>query len=910
MGADKGGTKSGGFFHLFDWNRKSRKKLFSSGTVSPESTKQEKRSQDNLAASRLRLVDDDDEVVGVSSVKGSSDYSCASSITDEEGFALRAPGVVARLMGLDSMPTSGASEPSSTPFFDTRSLRDKQSHKTSPEFYVNDRFNHVVHRADGYARRPMELRAQKMPSSPIERFQTETLPPRSAKSLPLTHHKLLSPIKNPGFISARNATHIMEAAAKILDPGNQPSTRTKVSSFAPSSVPLRFRDSKDNMVVPQSQRTLRILESARTPVDSTDFRYLRGQPLNKSWNGSEDSTALRRSPDVREPNLADVKGKGKSISLAIQAKVNVQRREGLSSSSRNSLDQKEHECSFNPPFKSQQNNQKNKQQKKPLSTNASGVLRQNNQKQNCMSNKGKLSSKHSMYNQHGRKVSAGDSSSTKNKTFNKFSGNSRVGQRKECVETMDFEREGSSSSNKDFPRKKRLIERGFISEKNGFVDNVLVERHQKRVQSNVVIDERSSSRWKADNRSDGADVVSFTFTSPLIKPVSGSRFSNQAVENLDNGNMYCFDTHKQMKDEDENDKKLTSHGLNVISGDALSFLLEQKLRELTSGMEPSSSSTLKERSFTASSDSQESVSDLTSDTSTVENQKEFQQNSCSYKPGSIFGYGVSSINGQEYGVSTLKGEEECSSSSDARKELDQENLSPFSVLEASFSNESYNLTESLDGTNGGKTCLSSIQAQNNMSFISVAETELSDSASSTLTENSDASEINNASHTKSSNHELDYIKEIVFNSATTSKVLAGEKLNPLLFDKLEAKRRVEDKDGRLRRKTLFDCVDECLDLKCSRYFRTGYKSWSKGAAVVNEENLAKEIYAEISGWNSMGDWMADEVVDKDMSSHLGKWVDYEIEAFEAGAEIEKEIVNSLVDEVIADCLMKAAPSCS
>lgn len=33
MGAEKGGSKSGGFFHLFDWNRKSRKKLFSN--VSP-----------------------------------------------------------------------------------------------------------------------------------------------------------------------------------------------------------------------------------------------------------------------------------------------------------------------------------------------------------------------------------------------------------------------------------------------------------------------------------------------------------------------------------------------------------------------------------------------------------------------------------------------------------------------------------------------------------------------------------------------------------------------------------------------------------------------------------------------------------------------------------------------------------
>lgn len=35
MGAEKGGSKSSSFFHLFDWNKKSRKKLFSSGTNSP-----------------------------------------------------------------------------------------------------------------------------------------------------------------------------------------------------------------------------------------------------------------------------------------------------------------------------------------------------------------------------------------------------------------------------------------------------------------------------------------------------------------------------------------------------------------------------------------------------------------------------------------------------------------------------------------------------------------------------------------------------------------------------------------------------------------------------------------------------------------------------------------------------------
>lgn len=181
--------------------------------------------------------------------------------------------------------------------------------------------------------------------------------------------------------------------------------------------------------------------------------------------------------------------------------------------------------------------------------------------------------------------------------------------------------------------------------------------------------------------------------------------------------------------------------------------------------------------------------------------------------------------------------------------------------------------------------------------------ELSDSASSTLTENSDVSELSKASRTKASDQDLEYVKEILLNSDLPHLVLAGYNADHLLFNKLEDKRKGEEKDGRLRRKVLFDCVAECLDSKCSRYFRSGYRSWSKGAAVVvGKESLAREIYDEISGWMSMGDCMVDELVDKVMSSKLGKWVDYDIEAFEAGVDVERGIVNSLVDELIADFL--------
>jgi hypothetical protein len=50
----------------------------------------------------------------------------------------------------------------------------------------------------------------------------------------------------------------------------------------------------------------------------------------------------------------------------------------------------------------------------------------------------------------------------------------------------------------------------------------------------------------------------------------------------------------------------------------------------------------------------------------------------------------------------------------------------------------------------------------------------------------------------------------------------------------------------------------------------------------------------------MGDMMVDELVDQDMSTRYGKWLDFSIEAFEEGLEIENGILTSLVDELVSD----------
>jgi hypothetical protein len=264
----------------------------------------------------------------------------------------------------------------------------------------------------------------------------------------------------------------------------------------------------------------------------------------------------------------------------VQAKNNVQKREGVTGSGRNSGLQKEHdEQRANQPFRSQSNLQRNKQQKKPSTSGTSSpVLRQNNQKQNSLVTRGKVAPNKTVSTQQGRKLMAGDSSSGKIKSGSKIS---KAGGRKDIVESINGDREGSSSNNKDFPQKKRLIERNSTNEKGTFVPEKTVGKLKKQVQPNVVMDEHI--KWNKESK-DTTDVVSFTFTSPLVKPLTGpSRLAGKwdTRSNLD------MDAGCDKDDSDNKAEGLSSVGLNFVNGDALSLLLEKKLKELTLKIDPS-----------------------------------------------------------------------------------------------------------------------------------------------------------------------------------------------------------------------------------------------------------------------------------------------------------------------------------
>uniref|UniRef100_A0A6N2NH08 DUF4378 domain-containing protein n=1 Tax=Salix viminalis TaxID=40686 RepID=A0A6N2NH08_SALVM len=899
MGIEKEGSKSGGgyvggFFQLFDWTAKSRKKLFSSKSDLQELSKQGKGSDGSLPRTRLRLMDDDDIGAG-SSIRGGSDYSCASSVTDDEGYGARAPGV---------------------------SLRDAYRGTGNFDFYHDHQITYsgnLLTKEDGPPRNLVKSKSQKVLSRPIEKFQTEILPPKSAKSIPSTHHKLLSPIKSPGFIPSKTAAHIMEAAAKIIVPSPQAVTKATLPALGSSSLPLKVRDLKEKLEVAQkmplvgsssattrtreakekveaSHKTLRLAETSRRPAESSAAKHLKGQSLNRSWNGSDD--ASYRVFSETDEDSSSSKTKGKSISLAIQAKVNVQRREGLNASgSQGFVGQKEQaEVSSSQRFKSQPNFQKSSQKRSPIHK-ASGALRQNNQKQNCMMDKEKLHSKPLVSNLQGKKVLSG------NPPARLRAFGSKNGSRKLALDSREVEKGTSNYSSRSSPRKKRSIDGNLHHEKNHVADKLLTDRNRKAVGTNPVIDRHFS--WVEESKRKGMDVVSFTFTAPLTRSTLGSETPTQALQKKSDS---CTDNRSKRLLLDTDSMNLSSVGYNVIGGDALSTLLEQKLSELTKTVESSSSL---------------STFSLGGTAHRLHDNKD-QSMPCIDRSDNYYDCRFSTDPAALRLKRILQGidEMDCSSkSNDSRKLLSCRRPSPVSVLEHSFSTESSSSLDSTDSciTEGSRHC-SSIQVQevhglsSSKKFHSLdADTELSDSASSSSTGTVDRKHANMLAVTglaRSTKWEIEYVKKILCNIEPMFQDFASgrasEIINPHLFHQLERRKDMLESDGadaRQERKVLFDCASECLDLRCRRHGSGGYKAWVKGTAMVRrKEWLGEDLCKEILEWSSMGDCMVDELVDKDMSSQYGRWLDFEVDAFAFGVEVESQVFNSLVNEVVAEMM--------
>ncbi|XP_073292442.1 uncharacterized protein [Primulina huaijiensis] len=876
MEVEKRGIK-GGFSQLLDWNSKSRKKLFSSKPEVPDA-KSSNPIKENFCESVIARPQPGSKHGFAPNTRVHIDDHNASSATGDLEAGTKAPGVVARLMGLDSLPSTNFNDPCCTPFMESRTVRDSNYLRAVPTSQSEHDivvFENVRNKLDGLTQNPLDLRMQKVHSRPVERFQSEVMPPKFAKPISITHHRLLSPIKSPGFIPRKNAVYIIEAATKIIERSPRPGIKEKPPSLVSSSPPIRIRDLKEKMEA--AQRSYISSDSSQKNKEQNFVKNKKKQLSVEDLGQSKDSFLHEVSEESKRVNSRRVRSKEKSVLLAVQAKANIQMKDKLTPVSNISPEKQKEIRDAKPGLLSgNMPSRQQKVEKKSSSRRPSEVLKPNNRKQNFVfvkdtekfepsfpDLKNRKESNLSVDYVDGRKVI---------KTVNKIVVNGVVTSRTANSMATDPVKPISSSKTKS-SKTRRLIQRntqfdGSVPLKSSSL------KDEKSGKCNIASE--SSSKWDAMEKK-SLDVVSFTFTSPIKKS-----------------------------------------GFIRISGDALSVLLEQKLKELTSRVELSQQDLSEFSSSANISPSVNLVNSLPIDEDVCQGQLETKNPN-----------GCSSVN-----KPFLRGEKENKGLVDMDKEGSDRKIESqrhvslqmsgsFASL-PSFSGSScysfdfgrnvimevsgrmqYLSPESYEGTNWSLT---------GKSHLSECDVEISDTASSlsvgTLCETV-ASSLYATDLKDTPFWELHYIKAI-FDSAESmiEDFALGQAhtiIPPNVFSQLEdqltdSNKLTEDRFV-LERKLLFDRVNEYLETDSKIVIAGSCKAWAKQTALsYRKQWFAEELYKEISRWQLADEVMVDELVDKDMSSKIGKWVDFGMEACEEGKEMEERILSSLVDDLIDDFL--------
>ncbi|KAG8098852.1 hypothetical protein GUJ93_ZPchr0013g36348 [Zizania palustris] len=654
------------------------------------------------------------------SLKENSEHSCSSSVIDDEVHPRKGPTVVARLMGLDSMPAASSSGSYSMPLTVQQSLQNNNIH------------DELIGRS--YVGSP-----HKMPGSPIDRFRLEAFPPRFARrTLSVPQYKL-SPMKNPNHISSRNAIDMMEAASRIIGPGveNISSGRVRDVGYAND---VRVYSQRETAGV--QQKPSRMNGALKKHDASTSYSL----PSGKHLDGSLKTSGSTSSSGVSQLSGGDPVGpkiKTSSRSSPDSRATKAKGREGINKNSRKPATRRdpEHRMVEKNRLKRKSNNQMG-------TANSSDVLVQNNRKPNAIV-RHKMNSKPPTPNQQQSNM---------------------------CSINASLRKVGTAST---------------LAENSTQVD----------------------------------------------KPLSGYRLPNRLVEKQFLKNVDSVPTSSN-----------TSNGkLDSIDGDYLGLLLEQKLRELTSGVRSPYSKAVKGVRIYAPSPVQE---DLQSprETSSIASTDYDRDSVQSYKDGksSCTQTDLAPTNAQS--CQSVKYDNHMMD----QTELEHLHLSSLSTWDASVSTETCSSTETWRSANGTK-------------LFSSAE------------------------------------------GATTSDSACFDILDLQLLEDLNSDIRLavgvaEGKSLRMSRRLLFDCVNEILSVRCAYYFNAGYGSWFLGMAVLRKLT-AEEIYTEMTDLKVVEEWMVDELVYKEMSSPLGSWVDFKMESYEAGSDIATDLLGSLVDEMVADLLV-------
>lgn len=539
---------------------------------------------------------------------------------------MRAPSLVARLMGLDSMPDVRKDKPKKPSFAGSCDVRDDKfvnEHSGSSREDLKDRG------CGKTESRPQKIqKTEPFERRVVTRFGAESLQIKGvlSRSRGNYHNKFASPIKSPRVSNARNVSRtsrLIDAATKILEPGLQATNRAKSALTYSSSAPYTSKDE--------------VLSEARMEVVSPDLakqstynvsicKSFMGQTSCRNCGNMLDVMDCRSNVEKHPPfvystsasdfvNVSSL-GVGNSEPRSPEKEKDVAFRQQEQPISLSALGKVSNEIQLGsvpspdrkPSLQEGQIQWKATSQRckpqieEPYSFTSKQRTRTQNQMSMC---RNRMPPRAKLSNLPDRSVSCSADTISGAKDFVALNRNisgrtrSRVPSK---VDNASFDAERKSCNQRDgsllqlrTPVRKRRSANGPV-ENTGFINSTLgrgrnlrgymVTGQAKGLNSCSV--NQTSIKSKAARERDGmrdnngnkeSGVISFTFNSPLRnKTENATHMKEKIKEQNDPMSKGACNRRKVM---DENDGSSFLKTQLPLTGDALGALLEEKLKELT-----------------------------------------------------------------------------------------------------------------------------------------------------------------------------------------------------------------------------------------------------------------------------------------------------------------------------------------
>ncbi|KAG2587173.1 uncharacterized protein LOC120673937 [Panicum virgatum] len=251
--------------------------------------------------------------------------------------------------------------------------------------------------------------------------------------------------------------------------------------------------------------------------------------------------------------------------------------------------------------------------------------------------------------------------------------------------------------------------------------------------------------------------------------------------------------------------------------------------------------------------------------------------------------------------------------------------SPTSVLEASFSNDASSLGSPVE-KNEGKDLF--VSTKNRMEDLFNLESDIVDLAMSIDTRKSDAFFLNtrktDAEETPYDNDKLSCsqnflspdskflesrLRSIEEAAISNAELLLGSTIYPFIFEMLENtvdmfgggeySDLAEDKKYQ-HTNFLFDCIVESLDSKFCNFGKCGYKAWLRLPSSLSKHLLKCQVLEDISNWRESSGTALRQVSVKEVDQVTARWDASQVEAFDISIAIENDILEALVGEFALD----------